>query len=262
MNPGTTVLYNGNSLQTTNIITNGIAHYDSPVVDAKSYSVAHANASAVPFTSYPNKVITLSGQLWVSTGVNTMDALIDTFKGYLTAQNANLDIGYNGGTRRYNVLVVNKTTITRPNDYIGAKFSIDFFCQPFGMDTSTTTVVSATGRTLATYTDSSYTFLGNAPYQLPIYTVTYSAIGSAPVSGTVSIGNNTNGQQINVTRTWSATDVLVIDTTKKIVTVNGIAVNFTGAFPVFPPGTSSIGYSDSFTSRTFNYSVVYTKLYF
>ena len=411
MNPGTSVSFGGNSLQTTSIITNSIGHYDSPVVDAKLIALAHANASTIPYLSYPNKTITIAGKLYVSGNVATMDALIDTFKGYLTGLNKNLDISYNSGTRRY-IATMNKTTITRPNDYIGADFSVDFLCtNPFGQDTASTnlfpnilpngdfetnttgwsvyhgstisqsntqayigtysckvittgggstneglnaaasgltpnstytfsayvymplgvaftveldtettgstivqtptsswvgtgawqlvnqtvtlgatetqilpyiyTLTSTTfyidaaelqsgstvtpfdqvvGRTLANYTDTC-TFLGSAPYQLPVYTVTYTTIGGSPVSGTVSIGNNANGQQVNITRTWTTGDVLVIDTTQRIITVNGLVQNFTGAFPVFAPGASSIGYSDSFASRTFNYSVVYTKLY-
>ena len=124
--------------------------------------------------------------------------------------------------------------------------------------------ISLTGNNLA----FPFTVLGTAPFQLPIITITFSAIGSAPVSGTVSIGNNSTGQQLNITRTWSATDVLIIDTslsTNTPVTVNGTAAPFIGAFPAFfssITGTAgTLTYSDTFASRTFTIAALYYKYY-
>lgn len=121
-------------------------------------------------------------------------------------------------------------------------------------------------------TSSSVSFpfvaLGTAPYQQPVITVTLTAIGGSPAAGTISIGNNATGQQINITRTWTAGDILVIDTTLTTttpVTVNGNAVSFTGAFPSFfssAAGTAgTLTYFDNFASRTFTISAVYSKAY-
>ncbi len=122
------------------------------------------------------------------------------------------------------------------------------------------TSTAAGNRQKASYTDN-FTFGGTAPFQLPIITVTYSAIGSAPVLGMVSIGNDSTGQQINVLRTWSATDVLVVDCKQNTVTANGVAASFTGAFPAFSVGSGTLDYLDNFASRTFTISAVCYRQY-
>lgn len=255
----TNLSYDSNSLQTANILTNSIDHFSLPTKTLNLYALAQANRSAIPYISYPSKTITVTGVI-VDTTIAGLDARLDTFRSYFVGQDKNLDIDYNGSTRRY-IATVNTLTIDRPGGLLYANFSIEFICViPFGTDTSQTTILNPTGRTLAAYTDS-YTFAGTAPYQKPIFTITFTAI-SGGTTKTVTVGNASNGQSISVTRTWTAGDVLVVDTTLKTVTVNGVAVDFTGAFPEFPPGAQSITYNDNFTtSRTFNYNVVYAKTY-
>lgn len=125
------------------------------------------------------------------------------------------------------------------------------------MNTSTTSALSVSGRTLATYSDN-YTFLGSAPIQYPIYTYTLTAV-TGGTAKTVLLGNANTGQQISITRTWANSDVLTVDTTPNAISVkvNGVSVPFTGALPVFAPGAQTLDYSDNFTTRTFTISVVY-----
>jgi phage-related protein len=256
------ISFAGNSLQTFDgsrgIITQGIEHAGKNAKKAQSYALSHASASAIPFVEYPSKPITVSGTI-VGTTIADCDTLIDTFNGYLVAQGANLDIDYGGGTRRY-VATATNIDVQRPGYLSWANFTITFTCtQAFGQDTSQTTILNVTGRTSASYSDS-YTFGGTAPYQLPIFTITYTAVSGA-TSKSVIIGNSGNGQEITVLRTWATSDVLVIDCSKSNVTVNGVAVDFTGAFPLFAPGAQTISYSDNFTSRTLDINIVYSVLY-
>lgn len=164
-------------------------------------------------------------------------------------QNASLDIDYNGGIRRY-IATATNIDVDRPDNLVSAAFTVTFTCtQAFGQDVNQTTIMNASGRTLGVYNDS-YTFLGTAPYQSPVFTIGYTAVSTGTQS--VVVGNNNNGQQITVTRVWTAGDVLVIDSTTSNVTVNSLPASFTGAFPLFSPGNGSVGYIDSFTTRTFN----------
>ena len=102
------------------------------------------------------------------------------------------------------------------------------------------------------------TFLGNAPEQYPVITITLTAVtgGSA---ASIFVGNNGTGQQLTITRTWSASDVLVIDTFNRTVKVNNVEVDFGGHSPLFAPGAGTLGYVDTFTTRTFTISAVYAK---
>lgn len=256
--PGTTISFAGNSLQTTNILTADIAHEQWPVRDVKMYAIAHANMSKIPYTSFPSKSVVVRGKV-IDTTIAALDSRLDTFRSYFLSQDQNLDIGYGGSTRRY-IATANTVAIDRPGGLSYANFSIEFYVtEPFGRETSTTSALTAAGRTLASYSDP-YTFLGTAPIQQPIVTVTLTAVSGA-TNKTITIGNAGSGQQITITRTWTAADILIVDSTLKKVTVNGTEVDFSGAFPEFAPGSQTITYNDDFTSRTFTYGITYYKRY-
>ena len=257
---GTAISANGNSLQTSTILTSNIDHHSGPDANAQLLQMAHANASGVPYVDWPKKIIPIKGQLLYTGSLAALDQLEDTFKSYLTGTNFNLDIGYAGSTRRYICLYTSKTVITRPQELFDSKFDVEFTCQPWGMDTTSTTLVNLSGQTTSQLTMTP-TFGGTFPLQYPVIQVTMTTVGGSPVSGTVSIGNNNNGQQVTVTRTWSSGDVLTIDTTQLLntapgasqpVTVNSAPVAWSGALPEFTLGSSSIFYGDTFSSRTFS----------
>jgi hypothetical protein len=258
MNPGTAIAYNGNSLQTSSIFIGSIDAESIPTKNVKAYALAHGNGSRIPYISYPSKTITVTGTIY-GNSISALDAALDTFRSYFNGQDQNLDIGYASGTRRY-IATVNTLSITRPGGLNFAKFSLEFLCtQPFGQNVSASTILNVSARTGASYTDL-FTFTGTAPYQRPIFTLTYTAVTATGVQP-LMIGNNNTGQQITISRVPAASDIIVIDTTQKTVIVNGVLFDFSGAFPEFPPGPGSIGYSDGFTSRTFNYNVTYNPMY-
>lgn len=254
----TNIAFNSNSLQTTSIITSEIDHHSSPNKAVAQASIAHGNKSRIIYTEYKDKKINITGQL-VSTTITTLDALIDTFKGYLQGEDKNLDIEYNGTTRRY-VATENVTQIERPGGLLFANFKVQFICAfPFGTDLASSSLSTQTTQTNAIY-NYAITVAGSAPWQCPVITVTYSAI-TGLTSKTVSIGNGNTGQIISVTRTWTATDVLEVDVANRTVKVNGVQVEFSGAFPEFQPGSGTLSYADDFTTRTFGLTATYYKRY-
>lgn len=264
MNPGTPIAFDTNNLQTTNILTGVIDHESPAEPDLKVYALSHANDNAIPYISFPQKPVHIEGTL-VAYGLSTtFDAFLHTFRSYFNGIQKNLDIGYNGTTLRY-IATPGKPVITRPGGLNFAKFQIDFVCKPFGMDIASTTILNATGRTASAYTDS-LTFGGSAPYQKPIITYTLTAV-TGGTNQPITFSNNSNGQAITVQRTWTAGDVVVIDSTKKTVTVNGILVDFSGAFLEFTglsngaPTVGSMSYTDGFTTRTFSINIIYNALY-
>lgn len=260
------VAFNTNNLQTYSRVTNTGIIVDDIDVDnlptriVSVYELAHANLSAIPYDGYPARALPITGTL-VSSTPDGLDALLDTFKGYLRGKMKNLDIGYNGGTRRWIATLSPNSSFKRSTDKKRITFSIEFYCTPpFGFDTAATTALNGTARTLATYSDA-YTFLGTADYQLPVVTITLTAVSS---SGSQQLfwGNSDTGQGIVITSsTWANGDVVVIDCVNKKVTVNGIDVDFSGAFPEFTPEAHTMIYSDTFTSRTMTENVAYNKRY-
>jgi hypothetical protein len=173
----TNLTFATNSLQTANIVTAEIDHLNLPAQYQPVYPLAHADGSSIPYQGYVSRVIRISGTL-IGTSIANLDALIDTFKGYFNGVDQNLDIDYNGTTRRY-IATVNAITITRPGNLAYASFQVDFVCSnPFGINTANTTALSQSARTNSTYTDA-YTFLGTAPYQLPVATITLTSVATS-----------------------------------------------------------------------------------
>ena len=250
--------YNSNTLQTSNIIVEEIDHHGGGDRKINLLSIAHANRSKV--TGSPessSKTITLKGTLVADTPA-LMDDLEDTFKGYLVGKDKYLDIPHGSGTRRY-IATPGTPKITRPGGLSYGKFTIPFACSsPFGMDTSSTALASGSGVTTAT-ANWNITPGGSAEYQYPVITVTLVS-GTQLTSQTMEIGNNSNGQVCSITRTWMATDVVVIDPlADEPVTVNGLAVEFDGSIPFFEKGAGAVTYSDTFLTRSVSYSITQYK---
>lgn len=257
--PPNSVAYDGNSIQTANIIVQSISHESIPTKIASTYSHAHANKTTIPFIAYPSKQITLTGVV-VGSSVPDLDSRLDTFKSYFNGKDKYLDISYNGSTRRY-IATLNAMTVDRTGLLTYANFTISFIAtDPFGQDTAATTAINTTGNTAIPY-QPTYTFLGSAPTQRPVITVTFSAMTGNTTPQSVTVSNNATSQGITVNRVWSATDVLVIDTVNRTVTVNGNPVQFSGAFPEFALGAGTFGYTDGFATRTFAFNVTYKVAY-
>lgn len=255
--------FGGNDLQTydpatdTGIITNSIEHTDLPAKDVQLYALA--NASVIPNVSHPNKAITLGGVIKGDSQTD-LDNRIDSFKAYFNGKDKNLDIDYAGTTRRY-IATANAIQITRQQKALWASFTVTIVCsQPFGRNITPTTALSASGRTDDTYDTDTHTFVGTAPLQLPVVTITLTALTGGTAKDVI-FGNVLTGQQITVNRTWVANDVLVIDNVLRKVMVNDVEVAFTGAFPDFLPGLGTFYYNDTLTTRTFDIEIEYYPLY-
>lgn len=256
----TNVSYGGNSLQTTNILTDTISHESLPKAVSDIFKLQNWDKFVVPYADqFEPKTISLAGTILSDTIAN-LDTALDTFRSYFTGTNKNLDIDYAGGTRRYVIAKVDNPVITRPNGLTWATWSVDFISASHGRTTSSNTLLTANARTSQAYTDS-ITVLGTAPYQQPVITYTLSSGTGLTTGKTVKIGNDNNGQAITVTRDWVAGDVLVIDVANQTVQVNSTNVAFTGGLPEFIPGSGSVSYYDDFTTRSFNITITQNALY-
>lgn len=254
----TGITFNSNSLQTANIHTADIDHGGMPEKDANLYPLAHANKSVIPLTNYPSRVIRISGKI-IGSSIADLDSRIDTFKQYFVEQDKNLDIDYNGSTRRY-IATVKRLEISRPGGLFYTNFSIDFICsQPFGQATTATTANTETNQTGATDTFT-HTYLGTAPYQLPVITITIDSVTAG--DGHITLSNNANNQGITVIgQTFVAADVLEIDSKNRTVKLNGTEIDFLGSFIEIAPGSQQINYEDGFTARQFDITIAYYPLY-
>lgn len=249
--------FNTHSLQTFDgthgILLADIDHSSAPDINLNIMGLAKQSQSTVTTALKQQKTITLSGKI-IGSSLTDCSTLIKTFKGYLVGKEQTLLVSDGSGDINY-ICTSSKTTIDRPGYLNWANFSAEFVCsQPYGTDVSATTVLNGTGRTLASYSDA-ITVGGSSEWQTPIITITVSAL-TGGTNKSITVGNALTGQACVITRTWTAADVLVIDTSSLIapVTVNGTQVPFTGALPTFNPSTyvsgQTITYADTLTTRT------------
>lgn len=206
---------------------------------------------------YKSKDITVSIGISRDTRANA-EASLDTLFTYIQGLEKQLVINEGGAGRSYTATY---------SDYVlkvggGSYIELDLIfttTDRFGYGIPFEQLLLASARTLYNYTDT-LTFNGNAQAQVPVITITISAL-SGSTTNIVSLTNPGTTQGITVSRAWTAGDVLQIDCKNRTVRVNGVDVDFTGAFPEWSPGTGYLNYQDNFLTRTFNISVYYYRRY-
>lgn len=254
----TTITYNSINLNSANIITSDVDDANTPDKDMAIFNLVRSGGAVITDTSYYTKKIVVTGLLKQNTDV-LLESAIDTFHSYFIVENKNLDIGYGSGTRRY-VCTASRVKVDRPvRGANWANFAIEFIATEYGKDTSTTTLVSASTTTSASAT-STLSIGGSAPDQKMRIQITVTA-ATGLTNKFIAVENDTTGQLLTVTRTWTVSDVLIIDCDAMTVKVNGTNVDFTGAFPTFASGTHDLILTNDFTSRTLTRTYDHTRRY-
>lgn len=198
-------------------------------------------------------------QIAVRVGISrTSRALVeqslDALMALLQAYEKELVLSQAGSVRKYFCTLADVVAVKSGGSYL--ELNLIFECSDsFGYDTGYSTALSLSGVTSSTRADA-IPFTGSAPWQVPVITIYYTAM-SGGTDGTVIVGNSATGQQVTVVRDWGAGDRLEIDSANKTVKVNGSIVAFSGAIPEWAPTLGNWGYSDSFTTRTFNATITY-----
>jgi hypothetical protein len=212
--------------------------------------------SLITNDTFEDRVITVSGE-FEQTSLTNLEAAIDDFENAMAIKYGVLDIDYEGGTRRY---IATPQRVNAPRPHRGstwADFSVDFLITEYGKDTASTTLVNNVNKTASPATQA-MTVDGSAPQQYTIITVTLNSFTGASLN-TITLGNNQTTQAVSISRQWTAADVLVIDVENQTCKVNGVIVDFSGAFPQFKPGSRTLSYIDDMTARSVNITVTYVK---
>lgn len=260
-----TVSYNGNSLNTWSpstrvgigIAKDGIDMVSMPDKVTPIYALAANDGNVASRATYPQKRITINGFISGSSE-NNLDSRIDSFKALFNQDGKDLDIYYDGSTRRY-VAVVDGLPVVRRDRGGFATFTVNFIAQPFGTETSSTNLFTVSNNTTGATTQTP-TIAGTAPIQLPVITITIDALTGA--GDYIQIGNDLNDQTMLIYGLGlQAGDVIVIDSRTKTVTINDVQVDVYGTFITLTPGASSISYIDGFTTRQVDIVADYYKRY-
>lgn len=252
------ITYNGNNLQTDNIITNSINHTDLPSKNSGMYGVANADRSAIPFVEYPSRSITIAGVI-KGDDQDDLDLRVDQFKQYFNGIDNDLDINYAGSTRRYKA-TANGISVTRTGALEFAPFEVQMICtDPFGADITPTEITNTLAHSSPNFTITT-TIEGSAPYQLPVFTITLNTItGSGDY---VQLTNDNNGQEMLLYGlNLQDGDVIVIDCEQRKVTYNDVEIDYTGVFLELDTGDASVTYADGFATRSVDIHAEYIKRY-
>jgi len=244
--------FNLSSLQGVRIYNHDFSNM--PSRELKSNKIARADKSILTSAEYKDKPVYIYGGVGGATK-QEIDQNFDRLKGVVQVNEGVLMIEQGGENVEYT-----GTLQGIEKQYFGKtlKFTLTFLCSnPIGAATATDTLLNVTN-TLVTNT-----WLLNIEGSFkaePYFTITITS-GSGFTTKTISLLNGANGQGIRVTRTWSAGDVLVVDSANRVLTVNAVAVDYQGTFPSFFPGARSFQYIDDFTTRNVSINITYNKQY-
>lgn len=250
-------IFDGNNLASTvtGLDILGIDSYLQPKRSLSVASVSRSDSSKVTSGFYTERYINIKFRITSPSNI-VLESRLDSLNAILQGLEKELLVPHAGGTRKYTATLDDVV----PEDSGGAHFmgTLVFRCSDsFGYDYEYTPILDMTGITSPTRSDQ-FEFEGSAEFQAPHIEIYYTSITGGD-SATVIVGSSATGQQITVSRTFTTGDRLVIDCVDKTVTVNGVNVSFSGAFPTFRVGTSNLTYVDDFTTRSFDYFAYYYK---
>lgn len=129
-------------------------------------------------------------------------------------------------------------------DISRASFNLYIFAyEGVAESTGDYTVLGITGQTAATYTDN--VVLEGSYTPLPRFTIDVTAATNV---SEITFANVTTGDEVSIARTYAAGDKVVIDTYKREVLTNGVAVDYDDVLPRFTLGNNDIQISIASTT--------------
>lgn len=238
--------FDGTELQNSTYIPQFVMHEDAPDRVITSLPLSREDGEILIVELYDKKVIRLQGTL-VGSSQADLESKIDTMKEVFSRQEKNLDIDWNGGTRRY-VASCSKHTFSRDHYNINAvPWAAEFtVLSGEGKDTSTTNALSGNTLSVATPVADSFSLAGSKPPK-PVITIT-GANWPSGVTG-VEYKDTDTGEKIVIIAsdggTFSSTGDVVIDCGAKTVMErlrHSVATpsDFFGVFPKFLVGTNNV----------------------
>ena len=221
------------------------------------YLLARTDKRVTASTAFTSKLIAVRVAIHGTTRADA-ETKQDSLLALLQGESKELVLSQGAGVRKYFCTYQDYNYVQEGGAYL--ELDLIFSCDDsFGYDTAYTTALSITNVTSSTRGDQ-IEFKGSALWQAPKIVIQYSAV-SGGSSNSVSVGNPATGQVCTITRNIQAGDRIEIDTLNRSVTVNGMEVEFDGAWPEWQPKVGNWSYSDTLTTRTFSATITYYKRY-
>ena len=228
----TSISFDSFSLQSSTYIVRTITHRQVADRILNTKPNLRRGSFDIVDTRFTQKIITVNG--WIkSDNATNLRTVIDNMKENIHGKEKNLDIDYGDGTIRYKA-TFQSIDIQEEAWYISqVPFTIEFLCEPWGT-TPTTSSQSYLNKTTATYSDTINVTGSFGPF--PTLTID---IDSETDMTVIKFQNNTTEDWVQIDRSFSAGESLVIDCSNETIQVDGTNVDFTGVFPEFNPNSNS-----------------------
>lgn len=231
--------YDNFGLQNTEIIVSDSDHSTPPTRDIKSVRVPREDGRLISGNFFGIKVIKLEGHV-KSTSASAFEDLIQTIKKRLAVKDAILQITEANGTVKQWV-----ANLRRPEQLFANRksfhisfmpFTMEFLCvDPFAHDKDFTALFL--GAQTADTINQTLTNTGDILAKLVLFMSVLSATGVTQID----IQNVTNGISMRITPTTvTAGDLFLFDSENRVVTQNGIAIDYDGAFIDLDPDDNNI----------------------
>lgn len=227
-------------------------NYDAttlPTRNVNIHKLARRSLSIVTSAEYSQKMIPVLMRVCSGSRQDTEETLTD-IKGLLQPQNGTLEVLQSNRQMEYTA-TMNEFNIEWDGSYAWVQI-IFLISTPVGTSAEQEPLVSFS---TSLSSDGASFFVDGSYIAEPLVTVTLSAVTGG--TGSVSLFNASTNQGITISGTFTDGDVIEVDSLNYTVLINGVNTDFEGLFPVFPPGSQRIGYSDTFSSRTVTVTVEY-----
>ena len=234
----TSVQFNGTDINNVVYISENTTHDSAPSRSISSFKIARRDGEKLVSAFWGSKEIDINGYI-VGTSQADFESKADALKSLLANQASNLDILYNGITRRY-IATATEVKINRDSDNIDwSPYSVKFLV-PLGYGSDISEQKALEIDDIIT-TTSTWNVAFNGSYNPKArHHIIINSLSNADV---VRIKNLTTGAYIDVDLNGfsSGGDYLDIDEKNQTVLKNGIdPLNYRGVFPSAAPGSSNI----------------------
>ncbi len=227
------IKFDSTEILNTTYVPRFVKHESTADREIVTLPITRSNGSVKISARYAEKIITIQGIL-IGTSAADLESKIDAFKELFSRQDKNLDIDWNGSTRRY-------VATCKRHDFDRDHFNISYvpwsaeFLVPLGIgtDSSETSIYDSSG--IGATASTTLTFAGSAQPR-PIFTIDMTTAGSAQV---IQLLNNDTGQFIKIDGPYANSDQIIVDCLAMTVKKNGTSINFRGLFPNFYIGANS-----------------------
>jgi phage-related protein len=257
-----TIVFNGTDISALpNITIMDIAKDDLPNRNVTDYTLARTDGRKQIAAFYDNRQIVVTGAI-IATDVPTFESNRASLFQILDGQDLPIDLIVNTVQQRFYGTVAS-LIFSESSGGFGV-FTLTFECSsPFGIDPNLLPGLASTAISAQPSTQNLASIQGTYKCSPKLSVYITSGTGINAVTNFVKLTNVVTGKYIQITRAFAVGELLVIDVYNKTVTVNNLAVDYSGNLDLFWAigAGGQIKYEDNFTTRSIKLTFDYYPRY-